>query len=71
MTKLLIYLVGMVVGSGIMLVIVECRQSTAMVELYSDYNHFTLYEDGSFTGQTIEGIDIEGCILSALCNDNL
>lgn len=71
MNKLLIYLVGMVVGSIIMLILSEVRQDAPIAEVYADYRHITIYEDGSFIGQTIDGVTIEGCVLTALCAENM
>ena len=39
-------------------------------DLYSSYNHFRMYEDGSYTGETSAGVQITGCIEGALCDDD-
>lgn len=36
---------------------------------YEKYNHIQLYEDGSFTGEDLEGNQVSGCIKNGLCND--
>lgn len=38
-------------------------------QLYEQYTHFRMYEDGSFSGQTKAGVNVTGCIDNALCNN--
>ena len=39
-----------------------------LTNLYKEYNHITMYEDGSFEGQAIDGRLVGGCIPDALCD---
>ena len=41
---------------------------SALEDLHRDYNHLTMYEDGSYTGQSITGERISGCVRGALCD---
>lgn len=36
--------------------------------IYEDYNNIHIEEDGSYSGRTISGVYIEGCINGALCS---
>lgn len=44
-------------------------QDTPMEQLYKDYNHIRIHEDGSYEAETRDGIRESGCILKAQCND--
>lgn len=38
-------------------------------EIYGQYNHLTMYEDGSYVGETMQGVGFSGCIKGALCDE--
>lgn len=44
-------------------------QPLPMERIYKEYNHMKVYEDGSYLGETREGIAVDGCLQIALCNE--
>lgn len=54
-------MVGIVAGISI------APTGTDLQKVYKDYNHIKIEEDGSYTGETIDGTPISGCIKNAIC----
>ena len=42
---------------------------STLEQVYKDYMHVQMYEDGSYKGEDINGNPVSGCIRGALCND--
>lgn len=43
--------------------------NSVLEQAYKQYNNVRVYEDGSYSGKTIDGKNITGCIKYAPCND--
>ena len=48
---------------------IEVIRAQSLETVYSQYNHIRIYEDGSYEGETINGVPVKGCIEGALCSD--
>lgn len=44
-------------------------QADPVQRAYKQYNHLRLYEDGSYTGETLDGVEVSRCVTGGLCND--
>lgn len=65
-----IFLAGMLLGTTLLLAVQALRpQPQPLQDVYQNFNHFRMYEDGSIIGETINGVPVSGCIKGALCND--
>ena len=42
---------------------------STLEQVYRDYNHVRMFEDGSYIGEDINGNAVNGCIRGAICND--
>lgn len=40
-----------------------------LTPIYEQYNHIKMYEDGSYIAETIDGLEVIGCIDNALCDN--
>lgn len=54
---------------GLTLVRLIAGNEGALPQVYKGYNHIRIYEDGSYEGETVEGVPEVGCISGALCED--
>lgn len=45
--------------------------SRSLSDIYREYNHVSIYEDGSYQGQDIGGAEVIGCIIQAPCDNNI
>lgn len=44
------------------------QENDSLQSIHRSYNHIRIYEDGSYTGQTVGGDQVTGCIKKALCS---
>ena len=44
------------------------QENDSLQSVHRSYNHIRIYEDGSYTGQTVGGEQVTGCIKKALCS---
>lgn len=44
-------------------------QPLPMERIYKEYNHMRVFEDGSYVGETRQGIAVDGCLQIAICNE--
>lgn len=60
----------LLVGVGVLVGMVLAWQPIDPLErVYQQYNHVRLYEDGSWEGESREGVRVHGCVPDAQCND--
>ena len=48
---------------------VSIQYTDPLPDALRSYNHIRIYEDGSYAGQTVGGMNVTGCIEGGLCND--
>lgn len=44
-------------------------QTDPLTRTFEQYNHIKVYEDGSYIGEDRKGVEVQGCITNALCED--
>lgn len=71
MKELVIILAGVAVVILVTLVglIKVGNTNDPLEQLTKEYNHIKMFEDGSYTGETMDGQQVKGCIKSAICNE--
>lgn len=67
MNKIVVGLIGL--GVGFLIGLAVAWQPLLLDRLYQDFNWFEMSEDGSYQGETSDGVWINGCIKEALCQD--
>lgn len=60
--------IGLALGILIAVIGMDIVRIPPMEELYAEYNHITLYEDGSYASETVHGEEETGCIATGICN---
>lgn len=56
---------GFIIG----FVLVSWGSNRPLSQIYEEYNHIQIYEDGSYIGENRRGFTEQGCISGALCED--
>ena len=41
----------------------------SLTSIYERYNYIKMYEDGSYEAETIDGLEVTGCIDNAICDN--
>lgn len=63
--------VAVILGLLVVVLAYVCMHTSrsAMDTLYEEFNYIHLFEDGSYTGETLDNERVSGCTPSGKCND--
>jgi hypothetical protein len=59
----------LILGVGFFIGVLVTWEPLQLERLLKEYNHFQMYEDGSYVGETKEGLKTTGCIVGGQCKD--
>jgi len=68
MNKTLVVVTGLLVACIVLLTVVTQLEASDKQDIYSRYNTYQMFEDGSYKAELLTGEKITGCIKNALCN---